>query len=86
MTEVWLVNQPIRVVADGDGLPVRFEWRGAVYQVAERVEHWQVDSDWWHTDGRVWCSFYAVITTTHLLCVLGFDHLANQWRLVRVYD
>ena len=85
MTRIWSEGESIRVESDRAGLPVRFFWHGR-RQVQQIVQRWQVDSDWWLSEGRVWRDYFAAITTDGLLIVFYYDHLRSEWRLARIYD
>lgn len=72
--------------SDGAGLPVRFFWHGRRRQVQHIVQRWQLDSDWWLSEGRVWRDHFAAITSDGLLFVAYYDHLTAEWRLAKIYD
>jgi hypothetical protein len=72
--------------SDAEGCPLRFFWQGRRHQVQQVVQRWQVDSDWWSPEGRIWRDYSAVVTGDGLLCVIFYDHLLHEWRLTRVYD
>ena len=86
MTRLWTEGEPIEVEADSEGRPVRFRWRNRLYRLQRVQQRWQVDSDWWSPEGRVWRDYAAVVTGDGLLCVLYYDHLTACWCVARVQD
>lgn len=86
MTRLWAEGEPVRMEMDSEGRPVRFRWREQLYRLQRVQQRWQVDSDWWSAEGRVWRDYWAVITIEGLLCVLYYDHLTSEWRMTRAYD
>lgn len=86
MTRIWSEGEPIRMETDGENRPVRFLWCGRRHQIQQIVQRWQVDSDWWSSEGRVWRDYVAAITTDGVLLVLYYDHLGAEWRLAKIYD
>ncbi|HXF63379.1 MAG TPA: DUF6504 family protein [Caldilineaceae bacterium] len=86
MTQLWPDGQPILVELDEHSRPVSFRWLGRTYRLGQLIQQRQVDTDWWQPQGRVWRDYYTLITTCGLLCTLVYDHLADAWRLIRLYD
>ncbi|MCB0074137.1 MAG: hypothetical protein KDE20_21880 [Caldilineaceae bacterium] len=86
MTRLWPQGQPIDVATDSHGRPVRFDWQGRSHRLKQVQQRWQVDTDWWSEEGRVWRDYQAVITTDGLLCVLYLDLLEQRWYLAKLYD
>jgi hypothetical protein len=91
MTHLWSEGEPIRMEEETTGSgeearPVRFLWGGRWRVIRQIVQRWQVDSDWWSSDGRVWRDYMAAITNDGLLVVVYFDHLTSEWRLAKLYD
>jgi len=86
MTRLWSSGEIIRVVRDIHHQPLRFVWQGQTHAVEQIEQMWEVDSDWWAEEGRVWRDYFAVTTDNGLLCVLYCDKLDNRWRLAKVYD
>jgi hypothetical protein len=90
MTRIWSEGEAIRVEtrteSDGADYPVRFRWRGRWHRIERIVQRWQVDSDWWSSEGRVWRDYLAAITADGVLLVLYYDHPQSEWRLAKVYD
>jgi hypothetical protein len=86
MTRLWSEGEPIQMETNSDGSPVRFGWRSRTYRLQRIQQQWQVDSDWWSPEGRVWRNYYALLTTDGLLCVVYNDLLHQEWRIARVYD
>jgi hypothetical protein len=86
MTHTWPGGVAIHVVEDERKRPVQFYWQGQLHGITGIDEQWQVDGDWWHEEGRIWRDYFAVTTEDGLLCVLYYDHLAEEWRLSKLYD
>ena len=86
MSRLWPEGESIVVQVDEQGRPLRFVWRTRLHQLAQVQQHWQVDTDWWSDDGRVWREYLAVTTTTGLLCVIYQDLLTESWFLAKIYD
>ena len=86
MTRLWPEGEPIRVEADATGRPLHFTWQGRNHRVQQIRQRWQIDTDWWSDDGRVWRDCLALTTATGLLCVIYQDLLTEQWYLTRLYD
>ena len=74
------------MVTDKRGQPFRFAWQGRSHRLQQVQQRWQVDSDWWSEEGRIWREYLAVITTGGLLCVIYFDFLEQGWYLAKIYD
>jgi hypothetical protein len=86
MSRLWPEGEPLAVLASVDGLPGRFTWQGCSHRVAQVQQQWRVDADWWRAEGAVRRMYYAVITTSGLLCVLYQDSESGAWFLAKVYD
>lgn len=86
MTRLWPAGQRIDVTVSARGQPVRFTWCDRTYKVHRIQQRWQVDSDWWSEEGRVWRDYLALLTTEGLLCVIYYDLLDQEWRLSKIYD
>lgn len=86
MTLLWAAGAPVIVAVDSTQRPVRFEWQGRAHRVAQIVQQWQVDVDWWAEPGRIWRAYTALITADGLFCVLYYDLTDDEWRLARLYD
>jgi hypothetical protein len=91
MTQLWPQGQAIAVTLGAQGEPLAFTWHGRQHGGLRVVQRWQVDLAWWQGSGRVWRSYWAVITQDGLMCVLYHDRLRGDgeegaWRLVRLYD
>ena len=71
---------------DGQGRPVRFTWHGQTHRLAQIHQRWQVDVDWWRSEGRVWRVYLAVTTVGSLLCVVYQDLQTNKWFIAKIYD
>lgn len=66
--------------------PVCFTWRDHTHRLAQVQQRWRVDTDWWSAEGRVRRAYWAVTTTSGLLCVIYQDLERNVWFLAKVYD
>jgi hypothetical protein len=86
MTRLWSDGEPIRVETDSSGRPTRFEWRSRLYRLQRIQQHWQVDTDWWSEEGRIWRDYLTVTTGDGLLCVIYCDLLTGDWRMEKAYD
>ena len=87
MSRLWPEGERIAVrVQEGGEQPVSFTWQGRGHRLAQVQGRWQVDADWWSTEGRVQRNYWAVTTTSGLLCVLYQDLDKGAWFLAKVYD
>ena len=86
MARLWPEGEPVGVQCNGEDLPVAFTWRGRGHRLAQIVQRWRVDADWWSVEGRVHRDYWAVTTTSGLLCVLYRDLDKESWFLAKVYD
>lgn len=43
-------DEPIQMVCDGDGAPIRFVWREDAYQVLALLARWHLRDRWWATE------------------------------------
>ena len=86
MSRLWPEGESIVVQVDEQGRPLRFVWRTRSHQLVQIQQHWQIDTDWWSDDGRVWREYLAATTTTGLLCVIYQDLLTEGWFLAKIYD
>lgn len=78
---------PLHMQIDSLGRPVRFILHGHSHRLAQVVQHWQVDADWWSTEARVRRDYWAVTTTTGMLCVVYGDlEGKGEWWLTKMYD
>ena len=84
-----LFNPALAVEMDTDswGRPTRFTLYGRQHKLVQALQHWQVDTDWWHPDGGVHREYWAVTTSGGLLCVV-YKELAEPsgWFLAKMYD
>jgi hypothetical protein len=86
MTRLWGEGVAIVVTQDAHGWPVRFVWQNQAHAVQRVLQHWQVDTDWWSEQGRVFRDYVSLTTTDGLLCVVFCDLLSQGWYLAKVYD
>ena len=86
MSRLWPTGEPISIQTDDSGRPLRFTWRSRTYPLVQIQQRWQVDTDWWSGEGRLWRDYLAVTTTTGLLCVIYQDLLTEEWFLSKLYD
>ena len=86
MTRLWSEGELIRIETDSQGRPVRFFWHERLHRLRHIEQRWQVDTDWWDAEGRVYRDYYAVTTLDGLLCVFYLDHVTEAWYLGRIYD
>jgi hypothetical protein len=86
MTILWSTGHTIDVTPAAQGTPAEFVWQGRTYAVAQIVQRWQIDSEWWRGEGRIWRDYFVLITQDNLFCVIYFDRIREDWRLVRLYD
>lgn len=85
MSRLWPEGEQIDVQGSGE-TPAYFTWRGRTHRLVQVHQRWQVDTDWWRPEGRVWRSYLAVTTTSGLLCVIYQDLERRAWFLAKVYD
>ena len=86
MTRLWPNGEPIAVQTDAQGRPVRFTWGQQTHKLARVHQRWQVDVDWWSSEGRAQRLYLAVTTTGGLFCVIFQDLADQRWYLAKVYD
>lgn len=86
MTHLWPTGQSITVFVDDDGIPTYFIWQEQRHAVSQIVQQWEMDLEWWRAEGRIWRKYLALITSDHLFCVIYYDRLCEEWRLLRLYD
>ena len=84
-----LFDPPLAIDMETDSLsrPVRFALHGRWHKLARAIERWEVDVDWWKVEGRVHRAYWAVTTTTGMLCVV-YKELEGEggWFLAKAYD
>jgi hypothetical protein len=86
MTQLWPTGQPINVTINDDGEPVCFVWQEQRHVITQIIQRWEIDLEWWRTEGRIWRDYLALITGDNLFCVIYYDRLCQEWRLLRLYD
>ena len=86
MSRLWPEGESIIVRLDEQGRPVRFTWHGQAHRLVQVHQRWQVDTDWWSDEGRIWREYLAVTTTAGLFCVIYQDLEKQTWFLAKVYD
>ena len=77
----------IEMDTDSWGRPTRFTLLSRQHKLLQALQHWQVDTDWWHEDGGVHREYWAVTTSGGLFCVV-YKELAEPdgWFLTKMYD
>jgi hypothetical protein len=86
VTRIWPQGEAVLVTLDQWRRPLRFTWRGQTHQVGAVHQQWQVNTDWWSDEGQIWRDYFALTTTSGLLCVIFYDRPAEEWRIAKVYD
>ena len=86
MTRLWPTGEPILMRLDEQGRPIRFTWQGQAHRLVQIHQQWQVDTDWWRAEGRIWRCYWAVTTITGLFCVVYQDIQSECWYLAKIYD
>lgn len=86
MTRLWPQGEEISVFVDHQGRPIEFRWQHRRYRLQHIQQRWQVDTDWWDENGRVWHEYFAVTSTDGRLWVLYQDLLTQSWYLSKLYD
>lgn len=79
-------DERIQIQTDGAGRPVGFRRQGKKHLFLQVVQHWEIDTDWWTEEGRVWRDNYAAVTMDGLLCVVYQDLVTQEWFLQKYYD
>ena len=87
MTRLFAPRLPIAVDLDSHARPTRFALHGRSHRLAQVVQRWEVDTDWWRPEGRIARAYCAAITTDGLFCVF-YQVLDGEggWFLEKVYD
>jgi hypothetical protein len=80
------INHPIAIHLDSADHPIAFTWQGRQHRWVKVVQHWQVDTDWWTEEGRIWREYWAVMTVDGLFCVVFRDLEGQGWYLAKLYD
>ena len=86
MTRIWPNGQPIPMQTDEEGRPVLFVLNEQRFRLLRIEQHWEVDTDWWSDEGRVWGRYVAATTLEGDLVVLFYDVLREGWFLEKLYD
>jgi hypothetical protein len=86
MSRLWSEGEAIVVQTNAQDQPVRFTWQGRTYRLARVHQRWEVDVDWWRTEGRIQRIYLAATTTDGLLCVIYQDVEKQAWFLAKIYD
>jgi len=87
MTRLWLEELALQVQTNSRNQPAVLQLDGRRHVVESVIQQWEVDTDWWTGEGRVWRRYYAVTTRgEEVFCVVSYDVLGDEWRLERVYD
>ncbi len=88
MTRLFEPAVPIAIETDSAGRPVSFTLHRRKQRLAQVIQHWEVDADWWRSEGAVHREYWAVTTLEGLLCVIYRDTQGpgDTWFLVKIYD
>lgn len=86
MTRLFHAAVPISAEVDADGTPRQFVWEARLHPITAIAQTWQIDGEWWSPEGHAARTYYAVTTTTGLLCVIYHDFLIDAWFLSSTYD
>ena len=86
MTRLWPDGEAITVNLNKQGALAQFTWQGQVHRVQRVWRHWQIDTEWWSEEGRVWREAFMVTTADGLFCILYQDLQKHEWLLQRLYD
>jgi len=101
MSRTWPVGDVITVEVDAGasratftggtspisgGKPTTVRVNGRVLKVIQVRKRWQVDLDAWEAEGRVWRSYWRVLTSDNGLMDIYFDFLDKTWHLAEQYD
>lgn len=84
MTRLWVSGIPIKVWADGEGVPRQLVWREVVHPVKAIIRHWRIHRGWWREP--VWRDYYKVEGADGLLAEIYHDLNTDKWYLQRWYD
>lgn len=66
--------------------PNAFVWHGITHWIEQIVQRWEIDTDWWAVEGRIWRQYFAVSTNSKLFCVIYQDKETEKWFVSRLYD
>lgn len=86
MTRLWQQGEPITVTLNRHQQPIRLAWRRHTYTIQRIQQQWSVDVDWWDERGQIQRVYFAITTTSGLLCVIFYDQLEEAWLLNKIYD
>lgn len=91
MTRLFVDGLPLQVQTNTREQPAIFKVNDHRFVVERIVQHWEVDTDWWTAEGRVWRRHWALTTCDNgdeagMFCVISYDVLSDEWRLDRIYD
>jgi hypothetical protein len=86
MTRLWAAGDPVQVVVQEDGTPLRFQWCGIRHDVSLVANRWRVRSSWWLPAVDAHREYIKLTTTDGLLCILYHDLRNDAWYCARVYD
>ena len=50
MTQLWPAGQLIMVTVDEHGTPVDFTWQEQRHAIAQVIQRWEIDLEWWRAD------------------------------------
>lgn len=74
-------GEPISVtVAEGDGQPVAFTWRGVTYAV-QVLSRWRLRTYWWDPHRATERTYYRVCTADHQVFEVYLEGVTGGWVL-----
>lgn len=86
VTRLWTEGEPLAVTVNAAGRPTHLAWHAHSHAVQPIVQQWVVETGWWEEGGPIRRSYYALLTSEGLLCVIYHDHIQHEWRLSKLYD
>ena len=86
MTRLWLEGVPLQLTLNAQNNPMRFRWQGQSHRIEQIWRRWQIDSDWWSEEGRIWREYLLITTQDGLLCMIYQDLSCQEWYFVRFYN
>lgn len=86
MTRLFATPEPIEVLADSAGTPLRMRWGGQWRTVTLVCNQWRVTSSWWEPAAYANREYTKLIADDELLCTIYRDLTNGAWYLERIYD